>query len=178
VAARAPAPVLLDRDGTIVVDTHYPRDPDLLRFLPGAAEALRELTRRGHPLAVVSNQSGVGRGLITRGEADAVHRRFLELLTGEGIDVAGVYYCFHVPGAGCDCRKPQPGLLTRAVRELRLGAPRFMIGDKPGDVTAGAGAGCTTIWLGAPGTYPTDEPTPDFQAADWSGVLGILRSEE
>jgi D-glycero-D-manno-heptose 1,7-bisphosphate phosphatase len=173
VAARPP--VLLDRDGTIVVDTGYPRDPDLLRFLPGAAEALRELTRLGHPLAVVSNQSGVGRGLVTRAEADAVHRRFLQLLTGEGIEVAGAYYCFHAPDAGCDCRKPQPGLLTRAVRELGLGAPRFMVGDKLSDVAAGAAAGCTTVWLGWPGAYPADEPAPDFQAADWPAVLAFIR---
>jgi histidinol-phosphate phosphatase family protein len=169
------APVLLDRDGTIVVDTHYPRDPDLVRFLPGAADALRELTRLGHTLAVVSNQSGVGRGIVTPAEADAVHRRFLELLAGEGVEVAGVYYCFHAPGDGCDCRKPRPGLLTRAVRELGLGTPRFMIGDKPGDVAAGAAAGCTTVWVGAPGAYPENEPAPDFRAADWQEVLGIIR---
>ena len=174
-AARPPAPVLLDCDGTVIADTHYPRDPALVRFLPGAAEALRELTRRGHPLAVVSNQSGVGRGLVTRAEADAVHRRFLELLWGERVEVAGVYYCFHAPGDGCDCRKPRPGLLTRAVRELGLGASRFMVGDKPGDVAAGAAAGCTTVWLGPPGAYPADEPAPDFRAADWQEVLGIIR---
>jgi histidinol-phosphate phosphatase family protein len=176
VAARAP--VLLDRDGTIIVDTHYPRDPALVQFLPGAAEALRELNRLGHPLAVVSNQSGVGRGLVTRAEADAVHARFLELLAEAGVAVGGVYYCFHAPEAGCACRKPRPGLLTRAVRELGLGAPRFMVGDKPGDVAAGARAGCTTVWLGPAGAYPAGEPAPDFRAADWPGVLDILRREE
>ena len=156
----------------------YPRDPGPPAFPPGAAEALRELTRLGHPLAIVSNQSGVGRGLVTPAEADAVHRRFLELLRGEGVEVAGAYYCFHAPDAGCDCRKPRPGLLTRAIRDLGLGAPRFMVGDKPSDVAAGARAGCTTVWLGRPGAYPANEPAPDFQAADWKEMLAILRREE
>ena len=177
-AMHVPAPVLLDRDGTIVVDADYPRDPTLVRFIPGAERALRELSRLGHPLAVVSNQSGVGRGLVTRAEADAVHQRFLKLLADAGIGVAGVYYCFHSPYEECDCRKPLPGLLTRAISELRFGAPRFMVGDKPSDIAAGGRAGCATIWLEAGREYPHNESEPDYKAQDWDEVLRIILRQE
>jgi D-glycero-D-manno-heptose 1,7-bisphosphate phosphatase len=171
--------IVLDRDGVINHDSdQFIKSPDEWRPIPGSLEAIARLNHAGYRVIVATNQSGVGRGLVTREEADAVHRRFLELLAGEEVAVAGVYYCFHAPGEGCDCRKPRPGLLTRAVRELGLGSPRFMVGDKPGDVGAGAAAGCTTIWLGRPGAYPADEPAPDFQAAGWDDVLAFIRGRE
>jgi D-glycero-D-manno-heptose 1,7-bisphosphate phosphatase len=138
--------VFLDRDGTIIHDRAYPRDPALVELLPGAANGLTILRERGLLLVVVSNQSGLARGLVTPAEAEAVHRRFLECLAESGITLDGVYYCPHGPGEGCPCRKPTPGLLLQAAEELKIDLKRsFMTGDKRSDVEAGIRAGCTSI---------------------------------
>ena len=132
--------IFLDRDGTLIVDVGYPRDPDRVEILPGALEALRRFS--GWALVVVSNQSGIGRGLITPAEAAAVHERFVARFAEAGIVFAGVYYCPHAPDAGCACRKPEPGMLRDAARELGLDlAASIMIGDKAADVAAGVAAG-------------------------------------
>lgn len=136
----------LDRDGTLIRDTDYPRDPALVELLPGAADALKQLRRHGYALVVVSNQSGIGRGLITPGEAAAVHERFVGLLADHGITLDGAYYCPHTPDDGCGCRKPAPGLLVRAAKELGLDIARsVMIGDKASDVEAGESVGCRAV---------------------------------
>lgn len=145
----------LDRDGTLIHDTDYPRDPALVELLPGAAAALRQFRDAGCALVVVSNQSGIGRGLITPAEAAAVHCRFVELLAENGVALDGAYYCPHAPGDGCDCRKPAPGLILRAAAELSLDLARsVMIGDKASDVEAGRRARCQAIrfagdWMAA-----------------------------
>lgn len=143
--------LFLDRDGTLIVDVGYPRDPALVEALPGAIAALREL-QRTYALVIISNQSGIGRGLITDAEAAAVHARTVELFAQGGVTFAGAYYCPHAPEAACRCRKPAPGLLLDAARELDLDLARsIMIGDKPSDLDAGRAAGCArvlgfTVW--------------------------------
>ncbi len=138
--------VFLDRDGTIIHDRGYPRDPALVELLPGAAHGLTLLRERGLLLVVVSNQSGLARGLVTAAEAEAVHRRFLECLAEQGIALDGVYYCPHGPDEGCACRKPAPGLILRAAEEFGIDLSlSFMTGDKTSDVEAGLRAGCTSI---------------------------------
>jgi len=177
-AARRPA-VFLDRDGTLIEDTHYPRDPRRVRLLPGAAEALRELGRRGFLLVVVSNQSGLGRGLVTAEEARAVAARVEECLRAGGAGVHASYYCPHAPWDGCRCRKPSPGMLLRASAELGIDLPRsFLVGDKASDVEAGRRAGCYTIrYAPVPGAAP--EVAADFEAAAWGEVLTrIIRQAE
>ena len=134
--------LFLDRDGTLIVDTGYPRDPELVEVLPGAIEALRELQRE-YVLVIISSQSGIARGLITESQARAVHERVIELFAQQGVTFAGAYYCKHLPDAGCPCRKPAPGLLRDAAREHDLDlAASIMIGDKEADVDAGKAAGC------------------------------------
>ena len=133
--------LFLDRDGTLIVDVGYPRDPALVEILPGAVAALRALAR-DWVLVVISNQSGIGRGLITPIEATAVHDRFVAAFAAEGVAFAGVYYCPHAPDAGCPCRKPAPGMLREAARDLGLDlATSVMVGDKAADVEAGIAAG-------------------------------------
>ncbi len=133
--------LFLDRDGTLIVDTGYPRDPALVELLPGAIDALRAL-QASWALVIISNQSGIGRGLIAQHEADAVHARVVELFAQSGVTFAGAYYCPHAPDAACRCRKPAPGLLLDAARDLALDlATSAMIGDKPSDVAAGQAAG-------------------------------------
>jgi histidinol-phosphate phosphatase family protein len=134
--------LFLDRDGTLIVDTGYPRDPELVEVLPGAIEALREL-QRDYVLVIISSQSGIARGLITETQARAVHERVIELFAQGGVTFAGAYYCKHLPDAGCPCRKPAPGLLHDAAREHDLDlASSIMVGDKESDVEAGKAAGC------------------------------------
>ncbi len=134
--------LFLDRDGTLIVDTGYPRDPALVELLPSAVDMLLEL-QKTFTLIIISNQSGIGRGLISEAEAAAVHARVIELFAAEGVTFAGAYYCPHGPDEGCRCRKPAPGLLEDAAREHGIDlATSIMIGDKPSDVAAGRAAGC------------------------------------
>jgi D-glycero-D-manno-heptose 1,7-bisphosphate phosphatase len=138
--------VFLDRDGTLVEDVGYPRDPEAVRLLEGAPEALVALRRAGFALVVVSNQSGIGRGLVTEEEAEAVHERFVRELRAHGVELDDVRYCPHAPEDACTCRKPEAGLLRESARELGLDLDRsFMVGDKPSDVAAGRAAGCRTV---------------------------------
>jgi D-glycero-D-manno-heptose 1,7-bisphosphate phosphatase len=159
--------VFLDRDGTLIEDVGYPRDPEAVRLVDGAADALEALRRAGFALVVVSNQSGIGRGLISRAEADAVHRRFVGELSALGVEPDDVRYCPHAPDEGCMCRKPQAGLLLDSARELELDLGRsFMVGDKPIDVEAGRRAGCRTIVLGG-----GDGDGADYVAAGWPDAV-------
>ncbi len=164
--------VFIDRDGTLIEDVGYPRDPDAVRLLQGAPEALRQLERLGFLLVLVSNQSGVGRGLVSPAEAEAVAARFIECLRAQGARLDAAYYCLHAPGEGCPCRKPAPGMLLRAAAELGIDLRRsFMVGDKPSDVEAGRRAGCRTIRLAIP---PGDEmgPFSDCVAHSWDEAVG------
>src|SRR5690606_21848860 len=129
--------VFLDRDGTIVVERNYLADPARVELVPGAAAALRALAEAGYALVVVTNQSGIARGLYGEGEFRAVQRRIEELLAREGIRLDGVYHCPHHPDytGPCECRKPAVGLYLRAARELGLDLSRSVcIGDRLKDV--------------------------------------------
>jgi D-glycero-D-manno-heptose 1,7-bisphosphate phosphatase len=147
---------LLDRDGTISVgapEGDYIRTVAELALLPDAADAVRRLNAAGLPVAVVTNQRGVALGLMSEADLDAVNERLRELLAAEGARLDAVYCCPHGHDA-CDCRKPLPGLLTRAAAELGLPlADAVMVGDTEVDVEAGRAAGCgLTIRLAPPGT--------------------------
>ncbi len=149
--------LFLDRDGTIIVDVGYPRDPARVELVPGAAEALAALAPPA-ALGLVSNQSGLARGLITPAEAAAVHARVAELLAAVGAPLAGAWYCPHGPADGCACRKPAPGLLLQAAAALDLDlAASIIVGDKPSDVAAGHAAGCHAALLFAEPTAAPDE---------------------
>jgi histidinol-phosphate phosphatase family protein len=142
------AAVFLDRDGTLIEDVGYPRDPAGVRLLPGATTALRRFRERGLRLVVVSNQSGIGRGLVTREQADAVHARFVELLGRDGVRLDDARYCPHAPDQGCDCRKPAPRLVLEAAAELGVDLPAsFMVGDRDRDLESGRRAGCGHLIL-------------------------------
>lgn len=135
--------LFLDRDGTLIVDVGYPKDPDRVELLPGAAAALREARAAGYLLVIVSNQSGVARGLVTPEQAARVQARAEERFAAEGVRFDGAYFCFHGPDDGCGCRKPAPGLLLRAGEDLGVElSASVMVGDKPSDVQAGRSAGC------------------------------------
>ena len=120
----------------------YLTDPKQVRLLPGAAEGLRRLKRAGFRVVVVSNQSGVGRGLITRDELARVNRRFLQLLKREKAPLDGLYWCPHDPSARCSCRKPKLRLVKRAASDLGISWKRSIsVGDRPSDIQLGQSTG-------------------------------------
>jgi histidinol-phosphate phosphatase family protein len=169
--------LLLDRDGTLMEDVGYPNDPDRVRLIPGAAEAVRELAAVGFVAAVVSNQSGLARGLITPEQAAAVHERFVALFAEHSGDRLPCFYCPHGPAAGCGCRKPEPGLLHRAAAELGLvGAPAVVVGDKGSDVAAGRAFGAATVRLTRGLPIPAGDVAADHVATDWDDACRWLRA--
>jgi D-glycero-D-manno-heptose 1,7-bisphosphate phosphatase len=130
---------LLDRDGTIIVDTNYVRDPAGVTLMPGAARAIRLLAQAGIPSIVCTNQSGIARGIITLEDYDAVRLRTAELLAAEGAELLDTFSCPHAPEVTgpCPCRKPATGLFERAAALYRLDLSRCLFaGDKYRDVAA------------------------------------------
>jgi D-glycero-D-manno-heptose 1,7-bisphosphate phosphatase len=166
--------LFLDRDGTIIEDPGYLKDPDLVRILPGAAAALSALSATGWKLIVVSNQSGVGRGIVPPVQMEAVQERFLQLMQSHAVPIAGSYFCIHAPADRCACRKPSAFLVEQAAREHALDLrSSWLIGDRESDILTGKNAGCSTIWL-RNGTFPVAPGLPDFIANDWSEIYRRL----
>ncbi|MFF5403222.1 D-glycero-alpha-D-manno-heptose-1,7-bisphosphate 7-phosphatase [Streptomyces misionensis] len=150
---RAVSAVLFDRDGTLVVDVPHNGDPERVRTLPGAAEAVAFARAAGLPTGVVSNQSGIGRGLLTADDVARVNRRADELLGG--LDTW--LYCPHAPDTGCPCRKPRPGLILAAAE--RLGVPPaecLVVGDIAADVLAARAVGARGVLVPNAATAPDE----------------------
>ena len=127
----------LDRDGTIIEEKYYIADPEAVAFAPGAVAGLKALRDAGYILVVVTNQSGIARGLYAEADFHAVQQRLTELLAHEGIHLDAVYYCPHHPDftGPCDCRKPGPGMYREAERNLNVDlANSVYIGDRLKDV--------------------------------------------
>ncbi len=165
--------VFLDKDGTLIDNVPYNADPARIRLTRGAGPALRQLQRLGFRLLVVSNQSGIARGLIDESAMAGVRERIDQLLLQHEVSLDGFYYCPHGPQAAaeegtcdtntasqdselrlarsafaCDCRKPAPGMLLRAALDYGLTLPQcWMVGDILDDVEAGRRAGCRTVLI-------------------------------
>lgn len=166
--------VFLDRDGTLMQDVGYPRHPDQVALLPGAAEALAACRNVGLHLAIISNQSGVGRGYFDSDAVDAVHTRLLTLLAQKGVQIDDSQYCLHAPEDGCACRKPSPLMIQRSARRLNADlAQSFMVGDKLSDIEAGHRAGCHSILLGQE-DLPQDRNLKCHGARDWQAALKLI----
>jgi D-glycero-D-manno-heptose 1,7-bisphosphate phosphatase len=146
-AEAQPKLVVLDRDGVINFDsTEYIKRPEEWRPIPGSMEAIARLHRHGFRVFVVTNQSGVGRGLFTLATLERIHDRMRAAVTAAGGAIEGIYFCPHEPTAGCDCRKPGIGLLRRLEQERSLslaGAP--LVGDKWSDLVAARAVGARPI---------------------------------
>jgi D-glycero-D-manno-heptose 1,7-bisphosphate phosphatase len=172
--------VLLDRDGTIIVERHYLSDPRQIEFLPGAINGLRQMRTLGLGLVVVTNQSAVGRGFFDESHLNLIHRHLRELLKDEGIQLGGIFFCPHTPETNCSCRKPRPGLAERAAQELAFDLQAsFLIGDKPADIELGRNVGATTFLVRTGyGASFVNDPTvhPDYIANDLSAAAQIMES--
>jgi len=146
--ARADKVVVLDRDGTMVIDRGYLADPEGLEFTPTAPEALRWLYDRGYRLVVVTNQSGVGRGLFPIDRVEAMNARLHEMVESAGARLSKIYFCPHTPEENCDCRKPKLGLMERAAFELNFDPRKsVVVGDQESDIEFGHRAGAKTILI-------------------------------
>lgn len=174
--------VFVDRDGTLVRDHGYTHRIQDYALLPGVREGLGRLVRAGYRLAVVTNQSGIGRGLYDEAAFHAFQRVLAQDLARSGIVLEASLFCPHRPEAGCPCRKPAPGLLFDAARALGADlAASFMIGDSATDTEAGRRAGCRgNVLLRAAGTAdptaPGDRVLPDLDAAaSWILALDPAR---
>jgi len=166
-----PDAVLLDRDGTLVVDEPYNGDPSRVRPQPGAREALDRLRAAGVRLAVVTNQSGIARGLLTPAQVDAVNRRVEELLGPLG----PWFVCPHGEGDGCGCRKPRAGMLQAALRQLRSRPSRSaMIGDTGADMQAARAAGVRGVMVPTPVTLPDEVRDAGDVAPDLATAVDLL----
>ena len=165
-APRRPAAVLFDRDGTLVVDVPYNGDPALVQPVTGAREALDRLRAAGIRTALVSNQSGIARGLLTRAQVDAVNARLEELVGPLG----PVFVCEHGPDEGCSCRKPAPGMVLAAAQALGVEpADCAVVGDIGADVGAALAAGARPVLV------PTQQTRPE-EVADAPEVVSDLRA--
>jgi D-glycero-D-manno-heptose 1,7-bisphosphate phosphatase len=144
--------VLLDRDGTLIEEVGYLDRLDLIRFFSYSVDAVRLLNRAGYAVIVITNQAGVARGYFDEAFVDTAHRVISERLTQGGARVDAYYYCPHHPDgsvaayrSNCECRKPQPGMLVKAAADHQLDLRRsFVVGDRAGDLEAGAAVGART----------------------------------
>lgn len=152
--------VFLDRDGTLNRYVGFLRDIDDLELLPGVAEAVRAINQSGYLAVAATNQPVIARGEVTMPQLEEIHNKLETLLGAEGAYLDAIYYCPHHPHKGyageipelkieCDCRKPKPGMLLKAARDLNIDLSRsWMVGDGAADIQAGKAAGCRTALIG------------------------------
>jgi len=159
--------IILDRDGTLVVDRGYLGDPAGLELEPGAAEGLQLFTALGYRLIVITNQSGVGRGFFTLGQLQAMNARLSAMVDATGAHLERIYSCPHAPNENCDCRKPALGLLRQAVAELGFNpTSAVVIGDKETDIEFGRRVGATTVLISQNASAASMRAQPDFVVAN------------
>ncbi len=171
------AAVFVDRDGTIIEDRDYCSDPKAVKIFPGAPEALRRLKSNGFKLIIITNQSGIGRGLFTLEQYQAVEAEVLRQL-GDGL-IDASYFCPDAPGQQCNCRKPATGMVYAAAREHQLDLSRsFLVGDKEADVECGHNAGVRAIRVKT-GPHPdTGDSNADWVAEDLSAAAQIVLDQQ
>lgn len=178
--------IFLDRDNTIIEDPGYINNPDQVKLVEGAPEALSSLKALGYKLVVVSNQSGVARGIVTEEALGRIHKRLEQLLAEKGVSLDRIYYCpYHTEGVipkyrkDSDWRKPNPGMLLAASSDMDIDLREsWMVGDTTNDIEAGARVGCRTIMLAGrtheqklqPGA-----PAPDYKAVNLKEVVNIIK---
>ena len=178
------AALFLDRDGVINEERGYVYRPEEFRFIDGVFDACRSAIRLGYRLVVITNQAGVARGYYSESDFESLNQWMLERFEEQGVKIDGVYYCPHHPQAGkgvygveCECRKPRPGMLKTAARELQIDlSSSVLVGDKISDIEAGRRAGLRRCILVRSG-HSVDES--DIQegvliADDLVGAVRIL----
>lgn len=167
--------VFFDRDGTLMREVNYCADPALVQVFPGVPEALRDLKRAGFAVFVITNQSGIGRGIFTEEQYHAVAGEFLRQAGRGSIDAT--YYCPDAPGVPSACRKPAPGMVLAASAVHRIDrAASYFVGDKAADVECGRRAGTRTV-LVRTGYGAAQDVTADIVCGDAVEAVGIILRE-
>ena len=167
---------ILDRDGTIIEECNYLSDPDQVQLIAGAAEAMRGMRDEGLGVAVVTNQSGVGRGYFDLVRLEEIHQRMCNLLEDEGVQLDGIYFCPHTPSEACICRKPKPGMIEQASKELKFNpAECLVVGDLETDIELGERVGATTF-LVATKTARKQLSHPDYLVRDLLEASQVMRT--
>lgn len=180
--------IFLDRDGTLVYPRHYPSRPEELVLYPDIAPELLRLQRAGFCLVVITNQSGLARGLFHDADLARMHLHLRRDLARSEVYLDGIYYCpHHIDGVvpelaiDCSCRKPRPGLVVQAAIELDLDLKRsWFVGDILDDIEAGQRAGCRTVLVDLGTEGPPERPVrrPTFVARDTRHALRLIAAEE
>jgi D-glycero-D-manno-heptose 1,7-bisphosphate phosphatase len=181
------ATVFLDRDDTLLVDSGYIDHPDKVQLVNDATQAVKRLNEAGFKVVVASNQSGVARGYFDESQLDLIHKRLKDLLAGGGAKLDGIYYCPFLDGPqasvekyrrASELRKPAPGMLIKAARDLDLDLSKsWMIGDSARDVEAGQAAGCNTILLATNGHPPDPSVKPTHIARSLTEAVGFITGD-
>ncbi|MCX5906621.1 MAG: D-glycero-beta-D-manno-heptose 1,7-bisphosphate 7-phosphatase [Deltaproteobacteria bacterium] len=181
--------VFLDRDGTVCEEVGYLSSVEQLRLIPRAGKAIRKLNQLGYRIVIITNQSGVARGLFSESRLQEIHDELKRQLTEEGARIDGIYYCPHHPTDGaapyltdCQCRKPHPGLLLQAAADLKIDLKdSYMVGDHFSDVACGQSVGATSVLVrtghgeGVLAQRDQWPESPAFIARDlWEAVEWIL----
>jgi D-glycero-D-manno-heptose 1,7-bisphosphate phosphatase len=171
------AAVFVDRDGTIMQDADYCSDPKQVKIFPGVPKALNRLKSKGFKLIVITNQSGIGRGLFSVDQYRAVEREVLRQV-GDGL-IDATYFCPDVPGQHSSCRKPAPGMIIEATREHHIDLARsFFIGDKEIDAECGRNAGVRTIRVRTGFDRETTGSMADWVAEDLLTAAQIILDQQ
>ena len=138
--------VVLDRDGTVIVERHYLSDPDQVELIPGVGPSLLAMSRLGLGRLIATNQSGISRGYFDQARLDQVHNRLRSLLKAAGVQLDAIYFCPHLPEDSCSCRKPETGMMERAAGQIGLDpSVSFVVGDNQTDIELGRRVGATTL---------------------------------
>jgi D-glycero-D-manno-heptose 1,7-bisphosphate phosphatase len=182
--------IFLDRDDTLIEDPGYISNPDQVKLLDGVPEALIQLKSLGYKLIVVSNQSGIARGIFTEKKLEEIHARLRQLLAAKNAYLDKIYYCpYHPDGVvpkyrkESNCRKPNPGMFLRAYAEMKIDLGQsWCIGNSNRDIEAGVKAGCKTILIDTPYRTKPKEPfetkstvTPDYKAVNIKEAVNIIK---
>lgn len=161
---------LFDRDGTIMIDKVYQKDPSLTEFYPNSIKGMKLLQDAGWGLVLITNQSGIARGYISSEELEAVNESMAAQLKAGGVELAGMYFCPHLPSDDCRCRKPLPGMAEAAAADLGFAIEdTVVIGDRPCDIELGKAIGGRTVLVRTGGGEETEREgvvAPDFVADD------------
>lgn len=144
--------ILLDRDGVINKDSpDYIKSEDEFEFLPGALEAIEKLTHADYSIVIITNQSGVGRGLYSQNTLNNIHKKMFSEIEDSGGMIIDIFFCPHHPDDNCECRKPKPGMLLDFAKKYQVDLNKntvYFIGDTQRDVEAAVAANCTPIFIG------------------------------
>lgn len=171
--------VLLDRDGTIILQRHHLADLNKVELIPRASKALKMLHNLGLGLLIITNQSVVGRGHINIDDLEKIHQRMLDLLSKEGATIDGIYFCPHTPEDNCLCRKPGLGMIKQASKKHKFD-PRlcFVIGDKAIDIELGKKIGSTTFLVrtGYGAEVDIEKTKPDYVVDDLFQAAKIIQT--